>query len=141
MERLMAKVVQDRQRTAAWIIGPDEVERSGSEFIRRLSNTAPVLYEEDVPAVAQLVCGASSYIGYDAGMTHVAALAGVPTVAIFGPTDPRVWRPLGPCCTVVRFPPGKAVTEHWIDDVSACIQTFSSGSAAGASGAGSAAGK
>jgi heptosyltransferase-3 len=35
------------------------------------------------------------YIGNDSGITHLAAAAGVPVVAIFGPTDPAVWAPRG----------------------------------------------
>lgn len=35
------------------------------------------------------------YIGNDAGPTHLAALLGLPTLAVFGPTDPRVWGPWG----------------------------------------------
>jgi ADP-heptose:LPS heptosyltransferase len=29
-------------------------------------------------------------------MTHLAAACGLPTLALFGPTDPRLWRPRGP---------------------------------------------
>lgn len=32
----------------------------------------------------------------DSGPAHLCAAAGVPTVAIFGPTDPNRWRPYGP---------------------------------------------
>jgi ADP-heptose:LPS heptosyltransferase len=35
------------------------------------------------------------YIGNDSGITHLAAAAGAPVVAIFGPTDPAVWAPRG----------------------------------------------
>jgi ADP-heptose:LPS heptosyltransferase len=35
------------------------------------------------------------YLGNDAGTTHLAAALGIPTVAIFGPTDPNLWGPLG----------------------------------------------
>jgi len=38
-------------------------------------------------------CGA--FIGNDSGITHLAAYLGCPTVALFGPTDPRVWGPIG----------------------------------------------
>lgn len=33
------------------------------------------------------------YIGNDSGITHLAAAAGAPVVAIFGPTDPAIWAP------------------------------------------------
>ena len=35
------------------------------------------------------------YVGNDSGMTHLAAAIRLPTVAIFGTTDPHMWRPLG----------------------------------------------
>jgi ADP-heptose:LPS heptosyltransferase len=41
-------------------------------------------------------------VGNDSGITHMAAALGVPTVAIFGPSDPRVWSPRGKRVTVVR---------------------------------------
>jgi heptosyltransferase-3 len=40
-------------------------------------------------------------------MTHVAAALGIPTVAIYGPTDPAVWRPLGDHVRVIS-PPARA---------------------------------
>ena len=39
---------------------------------------------------------AALYIGNDSGMSHLAAAVGTPTVTIFGPTDPMLYRPLGP---------------------------------------------
>jgi ADP-heptose:LPS heptosyltransferase len=35
------------------------------------------------------------FIGNDSGITHLAAYIGCPTVALFGPTDPRIWGPIG----------------------------------------------
>ena len=36
-----------------------------------------------------------AYIGNDSGITHLAAYLGCPTIALFGPTDPRVWGSIG----------------------------------------------
>jgi len=36
-----------------------------------------------------------AFVGNDSGITHLAAYAGCPTLALFGPTDPRIWGPLG----------------------------------------------
>lgn len=44
------------------------------------------------------------FVGHDSGVTHLAAAVGTPTVALFGPTDPAIWRPLGGHVTVVRSP-------------------------------------
>ena len=45
------------------------------------------------PQLAALLRGASLYVGADTSVTHLAAAAGCPTVALFGPTDPRLWGP------------------------------------------------
>jgi ADP-heptose:LPS heptosyltransferase len=100
---------------SAWMIGPDEVERDGPLLMNRLAASAPVLFEESVIAAADLAAGADAYIGNDAGMTHVAALAGVPTIAIFGPTDPRVWQPLGARCESAAFPTMDAA--NWVPEI------------------------
>jgi ADP-heptose:LPS heptosyltransferase len=97
-------MLRSRGRSVAWMIGPDEWERFGADYRRRLEGSAPVLFVETVEEAADAVAGAEAFIGVDAGMTHVAALAGVRTVAIFGPTDPAVWRPLGPDVRLAAFP-------------------------------------
>jgi ADP-heptose:LPS heptosyltransferase len=38
---------------------------------------------------------ASLYVGNDSGITHLASALGVPVVALFGPTDPARWAPVG----------------------------------------------
>lgn len=43
--------------------------------------------------VACLIAGATAYVGPDTALTHMAAALGVPTVALFGPTDPLKWAP------------------------------------------------
>lgn len=45
------------------------------------------------PELSSLVRGARVYVGPDTSVTHLAAAAGCPTVALYGPTDPRIWGP------------------------------------------------
>src|SRR5262249_10022242 len=49
--------------------------------------------KRDWPELAALTAGARVYIGPDPAITHLAAAAGAPTVALYGPTDPRLWGP------------------------------------------------
>ncbi len=42
---------------------------------------------------AALIARAQFYVGPDTAVTHIAAATGVPTVALFGPTDPVKWGP------------------------------------------------
>lgn len=55
----------------------------------------------DVLELGELLAGAELFVGNDSGPTHLAAQLGVPTVALFGPTDPRIWAPRGPAVTVL----------------------------------------
>jgi lipopolysaccharide heptosyltransferase III len=43
--------------------------------------------------VAALLSGARVYVGPDTSVTHLAAATGCATVALYGPTDPRLWGP------------------------------------------------
>jgi heptosyltransferase III len=44
------------------------------------------------------------FIGSDSGPMHLAALAGTPIVAIFGPSDDRIWHPVSPRAIWLRGP-------------------------------------
>jgi ADP-heptose:LPS heptosyltransferase len=52
--------------------------------------------------LAALVSRCACYLGNDSGVSHLAAALAVPTVAIFGPTDPTVWAPLGERVVTLR---------------------------------------
>jgi len=68
--------------------------------------------------VAQRLLQCRCYLGNDSGITHLAAMLGVPTVAIFGPTDPAISRPVGPFVKVLQ--------RHTLEDVTvdATIECF-----------------
>jgi hypothetical protein len=52
--------------------------------------------------LAAWLAGARLYIGNDSGITHLAAAVGTPAVALFGPTDPRLWAPRGAAVEIVH---------------------------------------
>ena len=54
------------------------------------------------------------FIGNDSGITHIAAYWGAPTIALFGPTDPAVWGPLGRRVKVLKRP---SLDDISVDDV------------------------
>ncbi len=57
-----------------------------------------------LPQAAALLAESVLYIGNDSGISHIAAALGLPTVAVFGPTDPSIWAPQGRRVAVVRSP-------------------------------------
>lgn len=42
------------------------------------------------------------FLGHDSGVSHLAAACGVPSVLLFGPTDPATWAPPAPHVSVIR---------------------------------------
>ena len=86
-------------RRVTVVLGPVELERGpGPEVFRGLS----VLEAPDLAETAALCAGAELVVGNDAGTTHLAAVCGARVLALFGPTDPERWRPLGPRVRVLR---------------------------------------
>lgn len=82
-----------------WMLGPAECEPGDERFeaLRRRGNTEreSLMAVPDLQNAAERIAAADLYLGNDSGMTHLAAALGVPTVAVFVMSDPRIWRPLG----------------------------------------------
>jgi ADP-heptose:LPS heptosyltransferase len=66
--------------------------------------------------LAAVLARAGLYVGNDSGVSHLAAAAGCPTVALFGPTDPALWSPVGPRVRAIRSRTG-AMDGLAIDEV------------------------
>jgi len=58
----------------------------------------------DLLAAAALLRRAALYVGNDTGLTHIAAAAGAPTLALFGPTPVEQYGPWGPHAAVAATP-------------------------------------
>jgi heptosyltransferase III len=74
--------------------GPDEGER---RYLDAVWAEQPDVKRLDGklawPALADTIRDAAIYVGPDTAVTHLAAATGTPTVALYGPTDPRLWGP------------------------------------------------
>ena len=75
-----------------------------AENVKGLRLPANSTYLPDVRLIdlAALLSTCALYLGNDSGITHIAAALGVPTVALFGPTDPAIWGPRGHHVTILR---------------------------------------
>jgi heptosyltransferase-3 len=78
----------------------------------------PVLVDESPATLKGVLAHAQLFVGNDAGPTHLAALMGVPTVAIFGPSDPVRWSPVGPRVNLIRS--GVECSPCTADEMRAC---------------------
>jgi heptosyltransferase-2 len=77
-----------------------------------------------VAKVAALLSRCRLYVGNDSGMSHLAAAMGVATVAVFGPTDPAVWAPLGPKVRVVQATPRASSPWPTAEHIAAAAKTL-----------------
>ena len=66
-----------------------------------------VMQNETLPRVAAALERCEVFVGNDSGISQIAAAVRTPTVAVFGPTDPRIWKPLAPRVSVVSPPSRK----------------------------------
>ncbi len=112
-----AKWMADAGKPVRLVLGEVEREKFTAKQRGALVEAAAEVREpQDLPSLLDALTGTSAYLGHDSGPTHLAAIIGLPTLALFGPTDPAVWAPLGPRVGCVRAEPlsdlpASAVTE------------------------------
>ena len=56
--------------------------------------------------IKALLAGAELFVGNDSGPAHIAAAFGVPSVVVFGPSDPAIWGPWRTVSRVIQSPQG-----------------------------------
>ncbi len=93
--RALARALADRGLTVVVTGGPDPAEK---DYLDRIWKTAepPIVRLDGTlnwPALAALLREAAVYVGPDTSVTHLAAGAGAPTVAIYGPASPSLIGP------------------------------------------------
>jgi heptosyltransferase III len=104
-----ASVIQrlwERNQPVLLLAGPADTELV-ADLLQRLSPSPSqelfkLLLHAPLLEVAQHLLHCRCYLGNDSGITHLAAMLGIPTVAIFGPTDPVIWRPVGTSVKVIH---------------------------------------
>jgi ADP-heptose:LPS heptosyltransferase len=82
--------------------GPGE-DSFASEVARGIDGSV-ILLGLTIPQLAELIRGAKIYLGNDSGPMHLAAAVGTPTIAVWGSSDSRRWRPWGIEHRVVQNP-------------------------------------
>lgn len=76
--------------------GPDEKERAKLSNILSTIRSDPLVFPGNLTLkrLGSLIKCASVFFGVDSAPMHMAAALRTPVVALFGPSDHRVWRPL-----------------------------------------------
>lgn len=81
--------------------GPGERERAEA-LTASIGREAELAPPAGPAASARLAARSVLFVGADTGPTHLAAAAGVPTIALYGPTDPARFGPVGPRVRALR---------------------------------------
>ncbi len=92
-------------RRVRFVVGEVERDRWPAADLAALAAVAEVRHPGTLLDLLAEVAGADLFVGNDSGPGHLAGTLGVPTVSLFGPTDPARWRPWGPAVRVVRHQP------------------------------------
>lgn len=94
----VARRLQASHSRVVFIGGPGDDLSPFREF--------PIIAGAPLAEVKNLLSSASIFVGNDSGPAHMAAAFGVPSVVIFGTSDPAIWGPWRTPAEVVQSPAG-----------------------------------
>lgn len=114
----LARLLADKG-VAVWVVGSPGETEAAQEIVRAGGDRVRDLTGPDLRNAILALAAADAAVSNDSGLMHVAAAIGTPTVALFGPTSPRLWAPLNPLAAVLE-PPGDTadVRRRKVDDIS-----------------------
>ncbi|MCX7724578.1 MAG: glycosyltransferase family 9 protein [Thermodesulfovibrio sp.] len=91
----LEEILKDAGFNVFYLIGPAE-----RELINIFKNS---VYLENPVEIAKFLLKANLYIGFDSGVSHLSSYLGVHSVIVFGPTEPKVWHPIGESFHIIRY--------------------------------------
>ena len=100
--------------TPVFLLGP--AEEAQAEALSKVAPAKKPLLATGLSLVAAagLIESAALFAGHDSGITHLAAVMGRPTLAVFGPTDPVRYAPRGPSVEALSPPNGPKDAWDWL---------------------------
>lgn len=97
----VAEGLEARDLQPAFLLGPAELDLA-AELRISPHPKRPLHQVSDLAQLQRLLEAAGGLIGNDSGISHLSAFLGLPTVAIFGPSDARRWAPSGPAVAALQ---------------------------------------
>ena len=94
-------IVSNRAPLAV-LLGP--AEESCLSFYREQfsGDETEIIFSPEIEPLLRLLKSAPLYLGHDSGITHLAAMLGTPTIALFRKSNLQQWKPLGPRVEVIE---------------------------------------
>jgi hypothetical protein len=97
--RAFRKKIPPAQEIPVILLGP--AEEKLLPLFSKLKD-AEILLSPETNRLSLLLQEALLYVGHDSGVTHLAAMLGTPTIALFKHTSVEQWSPLGPRVKVIQ---------------------------------------
>jgi len=125
----LAEALAAKDMQVLFLLGPVEFERFDDKAAKRIEGVGKYMSGQGLLEVIQILACADLYIGNDSGITHLGAAVGAPTLAVFGPTDAQLYRPIGPQVTLFSaeaesFPKPSAKSARQVADIACKIATM-----------------
>jgi hypothetical protein len=87
-----------------WLMVVGEADQEAAAALAaRMTQPFRIVRRPPLEELAWYLSRAAYYVGSDSGVSHLAGIAGTPGTVFFGPTEPRLWRPLGDSLEIARF--------------------------------------
>jgi heptosyltransferase-3 len=85
-----------------------EAERESAEKLDGLfpKDRTRLLMNRPLEEVARALSQSQAFVGHDSGISHIAAGLGTPSVILWGPSNMKIWRPLGKHVTIIESEKG-----------------------------------
>jgi ADP-heptose:LPS heptosyltransferase len=99
------------------IVGEAEVERWSPLAAAGLGSHVRLAANLPLENLVSELARCRLFLGHDSGISHLAAACGVPSLLLFGPTDPVMWAPPAPHVRILRPGPdlNSIPTTHVLD--------------------------
>jgi heptosyltransferase I len=121
----LIRMITDEMGARALILwGPGE-KKEAERLVEIAGGGADLACRTSVPQLLALLKKVDMYVGGDTGVMHLAALAGTPVTAIFGPTDVKVNAPYGDNSVVVRKELPCSPCKNKVCSNRKCVETVS----------------
>lgn len=93
---------------------------SGADRLKIGGQELELLWQPSLEELLRRLAGARAFLGHDSGVSHLAACAGTPSLLLFGPTDPAIWKP--PAANVRALRPVDGLGSLSVPDVLAAVR-------------------
>jgi len=97
----LASLLNSKGKQTVFVLGP--AEHDMAETLERQDEHKSNIFKIDnLIQLASILKTAGGFVGNDSGVSHLAAFIGLPTVVVFGPSDPVIWKPTGRSVCIIR---------------------------------------